>query len=311
MAEAINLSQSVRTNLLTLQRTSDLISTTQTRLSTGKKVNSAIDDAPAFFTAKALSNSANDLDALKSNIDLAISTIQSAIDGIDAITELVNQAKGLASNAKATGDTNERSTLAVQFNELLSQIDSLANDSSFNGTNLLQASPDNLAVEFNSANTSNLTITGLDATTASTGINIAVAANNFGLNANIDTALTAISSALTTLRSNASTMGSNNTILSTRLNFTENLVNTLEGGEGKLTLADLNEESAICWPFRLGSSWVLTLWPSPRRASGQFWRSSVNIPLGSLEPRRGLRPRLFSWRGLVFINYREIFLFVL
>ncbi|MBG05327.1 MAG: flagellin [Rhodospirillaceae bacterium] len=244
MAEAINLSQSVRTNLLTLQRTSDLISTTQTRLSTGKKVNSAIDDAPAFFTARALSNSANDLDALKSNIDLAISTIQSAIDGIDAITELVNQAKGLASNAKATGDTNERSTLAVQFNELLSQIDTIANDSSFNGTNLLQASPDNLAVEFNSANTSNLTITGLDATTASTGINIAVAANNFGLNANIDTALTAISSALTTLRSNASTMGSNNTILSTRLNFTENLVNTLEGGEGKLTLADLNEESA-------------------------------------------------------------------
>ena len=220
-----------------------MISTTQTRLSTGK-VNSAIDDAAAFFTAKALNNSANDLDSLKSNIDLAISTIQSAIDGIDAITELVNQAKGLASNAKATGDTNERSTLAVQFNELLSQIDSLANDSSFNGTNLLQATPDNLAVEFNSDNTSNLTITGLDATTASTGINIAVAANNFGLNANIDTALTAISSALTTLRSNASTMGSNNTILSTRLNFTENLVNTLEGGEGKLTLADLNEESA-------------------------------------------------------------------
>ena len=244
MAEGINLSQSVRTNLLTLQRTSDLISTTQTRLSTGKKVNSAIDNAPAFFTARALSNSASDLDSLKSNIDLAISTIQSAIDGIDAITELVNQAKGLASNAKATGDTNERSTLAVQFNELLSQIDTIANDSSFNGTNLLQASPDNLAVEFNTVNTSNLTITGLDSTTATSGINIAVAANNFGLNANIDTALTAISSALTTLRSNASTMGSRNTILTTRLNFTDDLVNTLEGGTGKLTLADLNEESA-------------------------------------------------------------------
>ena len=267
MAEAINLSQSVRTNLLTLQRTSDLISTTQTRLSTGKKVNSAIDDAPAFFTARALSNSASDLDSLKSNIDLAISTIQSAIDGIDAITELVNQAKGLASNAKATGDTNERSTLAVQFNELLSQIDTIANDSSFNGTNLLQASPDNLAVEFNSANTSNLTITGLDATTASTGINIAVAANNFGLNANIDTALTAISSALTTLRSNASTMGSN-TILSTRLNLPKISSTRLRVVVSSRWLT--NEESANRWLFRLGSSWVLTLWPSPRRVSGQF-----------------------------------------
>ena len=244
MADPINLSSSVRTNLLTLQRTSGFIADTQTRLSTGLRVNTALDDAAAFFTAKGLSDTATDFDALKSNIDLAISTIQTAIDGIDAISELVNQAKGLASNAKATGNTNERSTLAVQFNELLSQINTIANDSSFNGTNLLQATPDNLAVEFNTDNTSNLTITGLDSTTATSGINIAVAANNFGLNANIDTALTAISSALTTLRSNASTMGSRNTILSTRLEFTENLVNTLEGGTGKLTLADLNEESA-------------------------------------------------------------------
>ncbi len=244
MADPINLSSSVRTNLLTLQRTSGFIADTQTRLSTGLRVNTALDDAAAFFTAKGLSDNATDFDALKSNIDLAISTIQTAIDGIDAISELVNQAKGLASNAKATGNTNERSTLAVQFNELLSQINTIANDSSFNGTNLLQATPDNLAVEFNTDNTSNLTITGLDSTTATSGINIAVAANNFGLNANIDTALTAISSALTTLRSNASTMGSRNTILSTRLEFTENLVNTLEGGTGKLTLADLNEESA-------------------------------------------------------------------
>jgi flagellin-like hook-associated protein FlgL len=240
----VDLSQAVSSNLLTLQRTSSLIGVTQTRLSTGLKVNSAIDDAAAFFTAKALGNNAKDFDALKSNIDLAISTIQAAIDGIDAISELVNQAKGLASNAKATGNTNERSTLAVQFNELLGQIDTIANDSSFNGTNLLQATPDNLAVEFNTDNTSNLTITGLDSTTASTGINLAAATNNFTDVAAIDTALTAISSALTTLRSNASTLGSRNTILATRLDFTENLVNTLEGGEGKLTLADLNAESA-------------------------------------------------------------------
>ena len=244
MADKISLTQAVRGNLLSLQRTSTGIDQTQTRLSTGLRVSSAIDDAAAFFTARAFDNRASDLESLKSNIDLAISTIQAAIDGIDAITDIVQQAKGIASAAKATGDTNERSTLAVQFNELLSQINSIANDSTFNGLNLLQASPDNLAVEFNEDNTSNLTITGLDATTATSGINIAVAANNFGLNANIDTALTAISSALTTLRSNASTLGSNNTILTTRLDFTTNLVNTLETGSGKLTLADLNEESA-------------------------------------------------------------------
>jgi flagellin-like hook-associated protein FlgL len=244
MADPVNLSTAVRTNLLTLQRAATLIGTTQSRLSTGLKVSSAIDDAAAFFTAKGLSNNAKDLESLKAGIDLGISTIQSAIDGIDAITELVNQAKGLAANAKSTGDTNERSTLAVQFNSLLSQIDNLANDSTFNGTNLLQATPDNLAVEFNSTNTTNLTITGLDATTATSGISLGTSVNNFGTTANIDTALTAISGALSTLRSNASTLGSNNTILATRLDFTSNLVNTLEAGEGKLILADLNEESA-------------------------------------------------------------------
>ena len=243
-AEKVNLTEAIRGNLLTLQRSARAIDQTQTRLSTGLAVNSALDDASAFFTARALNNRASDLQSLKSNTDLAISTVQAALDGIDSITDLVQQAKGLASNAKATGNTNERSTLAVQFNELLSQIDSLANDATFNGINLLQASPHNLDVVFNEDNTSNLTITGLDATTASTGINIAVAANNFGLNANIDTALTAISSALTTLRGNAATLGSNATILKTRLNFTENLTNTLESGAGKLTLADLNEESA-------------------------------------------------------------------
>ena len=244
MADAVNLSSSVRSNLLTLQRSSDLIALTQTRLSTGKVVNSAIDDAPAFFTAKALSNAAGDFNLLKTDIDLGISTIQAAIDGIDAITELVVQAKGLATNSKATGNTNERSTLAVQFNELLTQINLIANDASFNGSNLLKASPDELAVAFNDDNSSNLTITGLDSTTASTGINIAVAANGFGLNANIDAALTQISAALSELRTNAATMGSKNTILGTRLDFTENLVSNLTNGEGKLTLADLNEESA-------------------------------------------------------------------
>ena len=242
--DKINLSAGVRSNLLTIQRTTSLIGTVQTRLSTGLKVNSAIDDASAFFTARSLSNRADDLTGLKENIDLAISTLQAAIAGIEAITELVEQAKGLVNTAKATGDTAERSLLAVQFNELLGQIDSLANDSSFNGTNLVSATPDNLEVDFNEDGSSDITITGLDSTSASTGLDIDVAANDFVSTNDINVALTALNSALTELRTNAATLGSNNTVLQTRLNFTDELSNTLEEGAGKLTLADLNEESA-------------------------------------------------------------------
>jgi flagellin-like hook-associated protein FlgL len=244
MADKIALSAGVRNNLLSLQSTSLAISTTQTRLASGLKVNSALDDAGAFFTSVALNNRASDLSTLKSDIDLAVSTIESAINGLDAITELVEQAKGLANQAKATGDTNERSTLASQFNALLGQIDDLANDSSFNGTNLLQATPDNLEVAFNEDNSSNLTITGLDSTTATTGLSVAVAANNFSGDGDINSAITELNSALTELRTNAATLGSNSSVLQTRLNFTSDIVNTLETGAGKLTLADLNEESA-------------------------------------------------------------------
>ncbi len=244
MADSVALTAGVRANLLTLQGTSDLIGRTQSRLSSGLKVNSALDDATAFFTSTALNNRASDLNTLKSDIDLSISTIESAINGIDGITDLVQQAKGLANQAKATGDTNEKSTLAVQFNALLGQIDDIANDSSFNGTNLVQATPDNLTVEFNEDGTSDLTITGLDSTTASTGLDITEASNDFAGDGDIDAAITDLNNALSELRTNAATLGSNNTVLQTRLSFTEDLVNTLESGAAKLTLADLNEESA-------------------------------------------------------------------
>jgi flagellin len=244
MADKVELSAAIRSNLLTLSRTTDLIDRTQDRLSTGLKVASALDDAAAFFAARALTNRADDLNGLKDNIDQSISTIEAAINGIEAITELIEQAKGLAITAKATSDTSERSSLSVQFNALLDQIDSLGNDASFGGTNLLQGTPDNLVVNFNEDGSSVLTVAGIDSSTAATGLNVAAAANDFVADSDIDLAITAVNTAVTTLRTTAATLGSNATVLQTRLNFTEDLVNTLEAGAGKLTLADLNEESA-------------------------------------------------------------------
>ncbi|NKB57300.1 MAG: flagellin [Alphaproteobacteria bacterium] len=244
MADKVELSSAIRSNLLTLSRTTGLIDRTQNRLSTGLKVASALDDAAAFFAARSLTNRADDLTGLKDSIDQGISTIEAAINGIEAITELIEQAKGLAITAKATSDTNERSALAVQFDALLTQIDSLGNDASFGGTNLIAGTPDNLTVSFNEDGSSSLTISGIDSSTGTGGINVAGAATNFTADSNIDLAITAVNSAITTLRTTAATLGSNATVLQTRLNFTEDLVNTLEGGAGKLTLADLNEESA-------------------------------------------------------------------
>jgi flagellin-like hook-associated protein FlgL len=172
MAERISLSASIRSNLLTLDRTTRLADRTQGRLATGLKVGSPLDNAAAFFAAASLSNRADDLLKLKDNIDQGISALAAAINGIEAITELVEQAKGIVATAKATSDVTERASLAAQFNALRAQINSLANDSSFNGTNLISNTPDSLTVFFNEDGSSSLTVAGIDSST--TGLNITV-----------------------------------------------------------------------------------------------------------------------------------------
>ena len=116
----IVLSPGVRSNLLQLQQTSDLITQTQTRLATGKRVNSALDNPINFFTAQGLSVRANDLNSLLDTMSTGINTIQAANNGISAITKLVQSAQSLVSQAQQTTDTATRATLSSQFTDLLS-----------------------------------------------------------------------------------------------------------------------------------------------------------------------------------------------
>ncbi len=244
MAQEVTLSAAIRTNLLALSDSTSLIDRTQSRLSTGLKVASPIDDATAFFESKSLSDRAIDLEDRKSGIDQAISSVSTALEAIEAVDSVLRQLKGLAIQAKsATG--SQLTSIVSQFNELRTQISNLANDAEFQGLNLVNSSANSLTVEFSTSTTSTLTIDGVDITlnTGGTGLTVAAAAN-FSLTSNIDSALAQIDADITTLRGNASTLGSNVALLQTRLDFTERYVNVLEEGAGKLTLADLNEEGA-------------------------------------------------------------------
>lgn len=96
----ISLTASMRTNLLSLQNTQSLMDTTQERLSTGKKVNSAIDNPSSYYTAQNLTNRASDLESLLDSMGQGIQTIQAANEGIEAITDFVQQAKAIANTAR-------------------------------------------------------------------------------------------------------------------------------------------------------------------------------------------------------------------
>ena len=401
----ISLTASMRSNLLSLQGTASLMDRTQDRLSSGKKVNSAIDNPSSYYTALSLNNRAGDLSSLLDSMGQGISTIKAANEGIESITSFVEQAKAVANSARGensptvtssgtfsatatktysftagaaarefeseyTGDelvtalntkmhdaapggwglantivasydattgqitikdgdtvestfdaygfklnaggddvfvspstassidalktsletaaanlkdasgnavegltfeasdgkivvTSEKGTevsvggttkgvtlsgtagssaraaYMEQFNSILIQITDMANDSGYKGVNLLKN--DDLTVVFNEDRSSDLFIKGADATAEGLGLE---PVTDWSTDEKITDTLKAVDTAISSLRAMASEFGNNYAILQNRENFTSNLINVLEEGADKLTLADMNEESA-------------------------------------------------------------------
>jgi len=235
----ISLTSGMRSNLVSLQSTVELLNRTQERLASGKKVNSALDNPTNYFAAQAHLQRASDLAARKDGMSEGIQVVKAADAGIEAITALIESAKGLATAARTAG-TTEAATLATQFNTILDQIDNLAEDSGYKGVNLLADA--DLTIELNEDGSNELVIGGFSA--SSTGLTIADAAGAWATSANIDAAVTDLDDALDTLRANTSTLSSNLAIVNARQEFTTNMVNTLTGGADNLTLADMNEEGA-------------------------------------------------------------------
>ncbi|MEQ8735003.1 MAG: flagellin [Rhodospirillaceae bacterium] len=263
----ITLSTATRTNLLSLQRTTSLIGRTQERLATGLKVNSAIDDALSFFKARNLNSRAADLQNIKDGITDGINVIRASIQGLEGMEAVLKQMKALAQSAISAPESSTRGKLASQFNELRSQVDNLAEDSSFNGINLLknstsafEAGADTLTVKFNErterVSINQLIISGISATDFNTMVGISAVATGtpgdstvWGQTGTaavraINAAIRAIDSALITVRQSAQALGTNSALLEIRRSFTEDIVNTLKGGASDLVNADLNEESA-------------------------------------------------------------------
>ena len=115
MADVV-LSGAIRSNLLSMQNTQKMLQETNLRLSTGLKVNSAIDNPTSYFTAKGLNNRASDLNTLLDSMGQSIQTLKAADQGIQSIQKLVESLKATANQAletkiSATTLTGKASTL--------------------------------------------------------------------------------------------------------------------------------------------------------------------------------------------------------
>jgi len=374
----IVLSASVRQNLLSLQSTADLLATTQNRLATGKKVNTALDNPTNYFTAAALDNRASDINNLLDGIGNGVQVLQAANTGITSLQKLVDTAKsianqvlqspvgystranvdvtgtgagtgsttaadinagklggsvitfntatgtlavtigptfatgagtatvktldqlnsvlasngvGVTASISATADTltftstndaasqtitktgtaptgegvditgttaatvgtvnaavadptsqASRSNLVAQYNVIIQQITTTAQDSSFNGVNLLNG--DNLKLTFNETGKSTLNITGVTFNAGGLGLGTLTAGTDFLDSYSANAVIAKLSTASSSLRSEASALGSNLSVVQIRQDFSKNLINVLQTGSSNLTLADTNEEAA-------------------------------------------------------------------
>jgi flagellin-like hook-associated protein FlgL len=247
----IHLTAGMRSNLVSMQSTAKLMDSTQSKLSSGLKVQSALDDPINFFKAQEHRNRANDLDSRKDAMSEAVQTVKAANNGIEGLSDLLAQAKSLAQSARSANST-DAAQFSTQFDEVVSQMDTLAGDSGYKGINLLDGTDDQLKVVFDANGDNSITLTGFAATSGGDLTISAVAdgeANDWvaGLTtttANIDTSLSQIDSANNALRTQSKVLSSKLNIITTRDEWATSMINTLEEGADKLTLADMNEEGA-------------------------------------------------------------------
>jgi flagellin len=155
---------------------------------------------------------------------------------------------GLTSSATADnavyGTSSTRTTLQTNYNGLLSQINQLAGDSSYNGVNLLAGA--NLTIDFNPTGTSSLTINGVNFDASGLGLSTVggAVAGSFQDNTALATAVTNINAAISTVQTQTETFGTNSGVIGTRQTFETNMINTLQTGASNLVAADQNQESA-------------------------------------------------------------------
>jgi flagellin-like hook-associated protein FlgL len=255
---------------------------TQERLSTGKKVNSALDNPTNFFAASAHTLRANALSSRKDGMNESIQAIKATSTGIEGIKSLLENAKGIIETARTTSQTG-LAALYSSFNTIGVQIQTLINDSGYKGTNFTNGTTVTLDVLFNETGSNKLTVTGFNGlvsgllnsnvigtaakvdggysnllanmtavslikagsglTGGTAALGTAVVAG-FSNSYNLNAISNGLTAAISQLQAQASKMAANLAIINTRLDFTNSMINVVKTGADNLTLADTNEEGA-------------------------------------------------------------------
>jgi len=244
MALSVNTNAPALSALQNLAATNRSLGKVQTAINTGLKVASSKDNAAVFSIAQKLRGDVSGLNAAKSSLDRASSTLDVAIAAGEAVSDLLIQLKEKAVAAKDAGlDTTSRSALNDDFKQLRDQITSIVANAEFNGTNVVKSGGKDIIAITNSDGGNTLTIAAQDLSLGGGNVTI-TATSQISTITSASLVASQIETSITKVNSALSQLGSGSKRVELQKAFVNKLSDSIEVGIGNLVDADMAKESA-------------------------------------------------------------------
>jgi flagellin len=241
----INTNPGAMIALQNLNKTNMELQQVQQRINTGLAVSSAKDNGGVYAIAQSMRADVGGYKAVNQSLDLAMSTVDVALAGGEAISDLLVEMKEKALAAADTSlDTASRNALNEDFKALRDQITTIVSNAEFNGTNLVDGSNTaGISALANADGSNTITIDDEDFSLGGSIVTVAATAS-FGTAAAASTQATAIEASLDNINASLARLGTGSKSLEVHKTFVGKLSDTLEKGIGNLVDADLAKESA-------------------------------------------------------------------
>jgi flagellin len=248
MALSVNTNTGAMTALQYLSQTQASMSQTQTAISTGYKVSSAKDDGATYAIAQNMRGNVASYSAVSDSLNRGISAVDVAMSAGQSVSDLLIQmkAKALAASDKSI-DTASRTALNNDFTALRDQIQTIVDNASFNGYNLIKSGATNitaLASAGDSSGTKKITVQAQDLSLGGSNMTGIGTTGNISTQAAASTMVSSVQTALTNVNKSLATLSAGAKKFSIQLSFVSKLSDTISSGIGNLVDANMAEESA-------------------------------------------------------------------
>jgi flagellin len=249
MPNSVNTNVGAMIALQNLNATNADLMTTQNRINTGKKVASAKDNGAIWAIAQNQRATSSSLNAVKDSLQRSQSTVDVAIAGGEAVSDLLIQMKEKALAASDTSlDASSRTALNDDFTSLRDQIQKSVSNATFNGINMIESAGAStnpgttIAALADDTGTSKLTVQAQDLSLGGSNLNLAGA--SISTQASAQSMIATVTTAIGNVSTALSKLGTGSKALSSHLTFVGKLQDSIDAGVGNLVDADLAKESA-------------------------------------------------------------------